>query len=105
MGLCICKSLMNIVVGCPVGHATRSSTPGRCSPAAIHEPESNPIRDHPLRVLKPPSPCLNKCSELSTLHDPMVRAPAHPNFQPPLSLSILIPIHVPHPLGPSNRHN
>jgi len=71
----------------------------------ISVPELHPIRDHPLWVLDPSPPGLHKGSKLSTLHDSVIRAPAHTNLQPPLSLSVLVPVHVPYPLRSSNCHD
>lgn len=69
----------------------------------IRRSESYPVCNHPLGILNPSSPRLHKCSELGALHNSMVRAPAHSNLQPPLSL--LTPVHVPNPLGTSNRND
>jgi len=79
------------------------------SPVYIHqrsgEPGSYPIRNHPLWALNPSSPRLHERGELSTLYNPVICTPAHPSLQPPLSLSILVPVHIPHPLRSPNRHD
>jgi len=69
------------------------------------EPGSHPIRNHPLWALNPSSPCLHERDEFGTLYNPVICTPAHPSLQPPLSLSILVPVHVPHPLHSPNRQD
>ena len=82
------------------------------SPVYVHqqretgsESSSHPVRNHPLWALNPSPPRLHERGELSTLYNPVICTPAHPNLQPPLSLSVLVPVHVPYPLRSPNRHD
>lgn len=59
------------------------------------------LRNHPLWVLHITTPALNESRQLSTLHNPMVRTPAHTRLQPPLPIPLLIS----HPRRPPNRRN
>ena len=79
--------------------------PSLCTPTAGANPVSHPVRDHPLWALNPPPPCLHKRGKLSTFYNPVICTPTHSNLQPPLSLSVLVPVHVPYPLGSPNRHD